>query len=134
MRDLSQRPVPMAVRLRVSGMPVIVMMMVVIVMMMMMMMGVPVMAAIPLIRVPVINVMARPGDQRHMRGVDSRAEHFRRREIVSHTQTAQGPLQLGQRQSRVEQRAQDHVPGRARKTVEVHHPRHESHPDSFIEQ
>jgi membrane protein required for beta-lactamase induction len=82
---------------------VIVMMVIVIVMLMvvlllllllLLLMGVPVVAEILLTGVPVISVVAGPGDQRHMRGVDSGAEHLRRREIVPDTQTAQGSLQL----------------------------------------
>jgi hypothetical protein len=136
-RDLGQRPVAVAVRLRVSGVPVIVSVMIVIVRMVMP--GVAVMVGVPvgvpfLTGVLVIGVVARTGDQRDVRRVDPGTQNAGRRQIVSNPETAERLLQRRQRQAGVEQRAQNHVPGRTRKTIEVHHPRHESHPDSFIEQ
>jgi hypothetical protein len=142
MRDLGQRPVPVTVRLRVALMPVVVLVLIgmmvmtviVVVLVAMTVVVVLVMAVSRLAGMPVVGVVTRAGHQSDMRRVDPGAQNPRRRQIVSDAKTAQRSLQLRQRQPGIEQRAKDHVPGRSGKTVEVHHPSHESHPDSFIEQ
>ena len=82
----------------------------------------------------VIGIVTSTGHQRDVGRVDPGTQNPGRRQIVSDPKSAERLLQRRQRQAGVEQRAEDHVPGRTRKTIEVHHPRHESHPDSFIEQ
>ena len=134
-RDLGERSVSVAVRLRVSGVPMIVSVVIVIVRLVMPVVVVVMMGGVLFLTgVLVIGVVARRSDQRYVRRVDPGTQNPGRRQIVSDAETAERLLQRRQRQAGVEQRAQNHVPGRTRKTIEVHHPRHESHPDSFIEQ
>ena len=85
-------------------------------------------------RVMMIGVVAGARHQLDVRRADVRAEHFSGLQLVSDSEAAQRLLQSVERQPGIEKRAEHHVACRARKTIEVHHPRHESHPDSFIEQ
>src|SRR5687767_11758835 len=68
------------------------------------------------------------------RGGDSRTHHARLRHRVAHAKRAQrGPQRLN-RYAGVHEGPQQHVAGRARETLDVHHARHGPSLDSLMEQ
>ena len=79
-------------------------------------------------------VVARGGNQIDMRRSNAGTHDPGRLQLVPDAQAAKRLLQRLERQTGVEQRAEHHVARRAREAIEVHHPCHTPHPDSFIEQ
>ncbi len=70
--------------------------------------------------IAMIVVVDRELRSRHARPQDTIGVHV----IAGHGKTAQRALELVERQTRVEERAQHHVAGNAREAVEVQHPTH----------
>ena len=65
---------------------------------------------------------------------DARSDNSRDLDVMVDTQTAECLSQCLHRQTGVEERRQQHVAGRARETLDVHHPRHGPSLDSLMEQ
>src|SRR5690349_9591895 len=75
-----------------------------------------------------------PGHDLDVRRRDARTQHFRDAQLVADAEAAKRLAQPVHGQARVDQSAEQHVAGGPGEAVEVHHPRHQSSPASFIDE